>query len=173
MSDDDDRQDQALKTDQPKPCDEPKFIDEDDAVALVIKDYTPCTESQFLQSGGAENPENDSDDGNILSATIALLLIKKNINLLRARMIDLSDSVDFDRPISVAQRNCYGFSFFEAGLTKSFDPIDVMMAAQQLADELQELIDDWWGDDSDGPNSQPPPAEENQEQLDWLKRTNK
>jgi hypothetical protein len=150
-----------MKTDQPKPCDEPKFIDHDDGVALVIKDYARRTDNQFLLSHG-ETPENDSDDLNILSATMALLLIKKNINRLRGRLNDFGDSVDFDRPISVAQRTDYGSDSFEAGLTKSFDLIDVMMAAQQLADELQELVDDWWDsiDDSDEPNSQPPPAEE-------------
>jgi hypothetical protein len=151
----------APKADQPKPCDEPKFIDEDDAVALVIKDYARRTDTQFLRSKG-ENPENDSDDLSILSATMALLSIKKKINVLRWRIYDLGDSVDFDRPISVAQRTHYDDDSFEAGLTKSFDIVDVMMAAQQLADELQELVDDWWDglDEPAPPNSQPPLAEE-------------
>jgi hypothetical protein len=149
----------APKADQPKPCDEPKFIDGENTVALVIKDYARRSDLPFLQGN---NPENDSDDGSMMLATMHLLSMKKDINKLRADIYNFPDKVDFDRPIMVAQRTDYDSRGFEVGLTKSFDIVDVMMAAQQLADELQELVDDWWDslDASEEPNSQPPPAEE-------------
>ena len=55
----------------------------------------------------------------------------------------------------VSQKRSYdskGLEGLEVGLTKSFDIIDVMMAAQQLVGELQELVDNWWDsiDESDG-----------------------
>src|SRR5262249_9491884 len=124
----------------------------------VIKDYTRRTDYQFLRRG---NPENDSDDFNVLRATMALLVIKKNINKLRGQIYDLGNSVDFDRPIKIAQRAHYDSDGFEVGLTKSFDLIDVMMAAEQLGEELQELVDDWWDWDSTDTDQSVPPPEHN------------
>jgi hypothetical protein len=70
------------------------------------------------------------------NATASLVLLKREINHLRGAICELGDEVDFDRPVNVAKRAHYGGGF-EFVVTKSFDIIDVMMAAQQLADELQ------------------------------------